>query len=185
MHTIALCHHVKPRTMSWWSKFQGYWASVGCLLGHFTYSAKRGPGAKPGLCVLYHGSSKFGCSTSSTYATRLATWKLSVTHMLQHCKTPSLSKLEFSLDSEWKCVCIITNVIWATVSVQSENHTYFQCVFTCARPCKLLQLIAEDGGHSPLVRCCMLIVNWYTAWSEPCMLYSGRSQKQNYNRSRK
>lgn len=56
MHIIALCHRVRPRTMSWWSKFQGCWTSVGCLLGHFAYSAKRGPGM---MHVLHHSSSAF------------------------------------------------------------------------------------------------------------------------------
>lgn len=126
MHTMALCHRVRPRTMSWWSKFQGCWTSVGCLLGHFAYSAKRGPGM---MHVLHRSSSAFCHGTYFTYATCFAAWKSSATHVPQHCETPSLGKLEFNLHRDWGCVCIITNVIRATVSVQCENYMCFLCVF--------------------------------------------------------
>lgn len=52
------CHSTLPWcwAKSWRSKVQGYWTSVGRLLGNFTYSAKRGPGV---MHILRCSSSTF------------------------------------------------------------------------------------------------------------------------------
>lgn len=49
----------------------------------------------------------------------------------------------------------------ASTSLQMSSGQQCQCkvkticIFTFAHSCKLLQLIGEDRGHSPVVRCCM------------------------------